>query len=127
LKRMARRTDLKIDGLYLNLDGRFDSRHNRKAIFNAGLIPNIMENPRNRKAPKRKRKRLFNAFIHSLRLRAERTFAWEDKFKRRLLRFEFRPAAALRNEVDGVHAHQPEALLWYLRLAVSYWINRAAP
>jgi hypothetical protein len=41
LKRVARLTDLKIDGSYLNLDGGFDSRHNRKAIFNAGLVPNI--------------------------------------------------------------------------------------
>jgi transposase len=30
----------------------------------------------------------FNAAIHALRLRVERTFAWEDKFKRLLLRFE---------------------------------------
>jgi thioester reductase-like protein len=28
------------------------------------------------------------AAIHALRLRVERTFAWEDKFKRLLLRFE---------------------------------------
>ena len=84
LKRVARLTDLKIDGSYLNLDGGFDSRRNRKAIFNAGLVPNIKENPRNRKAPKRGRKRLFNAAIHSLRLCVERTFSWEDKFKRLL-------------------------------------------
>jgi len=90
LKRVARMTGLKIDGAYLNLDGGFDSRRNRKAIFNAGLIPNINENPRNRKTPKRGRKRLFNAAIHSLRLCLERTFAWEDKFKRLLLRFEFK-------------------------------------
>jgi hypothetical protein len=89
LKRVARLTGLKIDGAYLNLDGGFDSRRNRKAIFNAGLIPNIKENPRNRQVSKRGRKRLFNAAIHSLRLRVERTFAWEDKFKRLLLRFEF--------------------------------------
>ena len=57
-------------------------------IVNAGLIPNIKENPRNRKAPKRGRKRLFNQAIHALRDRVERTFAWEDKFKRLLLRFE---------------------------------------
>ena len=79
LKRMARLADLKIGGSYLNLDGGFDSRYNRKAIFNAGLIPNIKENPRNREIPKHGRKRLFNAAIHSLRLRVERTFAWEDK------------------------------------------------
>ena len=33
---------------------------------------------------------MFNAAIHSLWLCVERTFAWEDKFKRLLLRFEFR-------------------------------------
>jgi hypothetical protein len=81
--------DLKIGGSYLNLDGGFDSRYNRKAIFNAWLIPNIKENPRNREIPKRGRKRLFNAGIYSLRPRVERTFAWEDKVKRLLLRFEF--------------------------------------
>lgn len=51
-------------------------------------IPNIKENPRNRKTPKRGRKRFFNEAIHALRMRVERTFAWEDKFKRLLLRFE---------------------------------------
>jgi hypothetical protein len=45
--------------------------------------------PRSRKAPKRDRKRLFNSAIHALPLRVERTFAWEDKFKRLRLRFEF--------------------------------------
>jgi transposase len=54
----------------------------------AGMIPNIKENPRNRRRTKRGRKRLFNAAIHALRMRVERTFAWEDKFKRLLLRFE---------------------------------------
>ena len=88
LKRVARLTGLERTGAYLNLDGGFDSRHNRKAIFNAGMIPNIKENPRNRKTPKRGRKRLFNKAIHALRERVERTFAWEDKFKRLLLRFE---------------------------------------
>ncbi len=88
LKRVVKLTGLQLDGAYLNLDGGFDSARNRKAIFNAGMIPNIKENPRNRKAPKRGRKRLFNEAIHALRERVERTFAWEDKFKRLLLRFE---------------------------------------
>jgi hypothetical protein len=90
LKRVARLTGLEIEGACLNLDGGSDSRRNRKAIFNAGLVPNVKENPRNRKTPTRGRKRLFNAAIHSLRLCVERTFAWEDKFKRLLLRFEFK-------------------------------------
>ena len=88
LKEVAKEVGVDLRGAYLNLDGGFDSAHNRKCIFNAGLIPNIKENPRNRKRPKRGRKRLFNAAFHTLRLCIERTFAWEDKFKRLLLRFE---------------------------------------
>ena len=89
LKRVAKLTGLDLKGAYLNLDGGFDAQSNRKAIFNAGLIPNIKENPRNRKTPKLGRTRWFNKAIHALRERVERTFAWEDKFKRLLLRFEY--------------------------------------
>ena len=88
LKRVAKMVGLTLTGAYLNLDAGCDSTHNRKCIFNAGMIPNIKENPRNRKRTKRGRKRLFNATIHALRTRVDRTFAWEDKFKRLLLRFE---------------------------------------
>jgi hypothetical protein len=88
LKKVAKEVGVELQGAYLNLDGGFDSARNRKCIFNAGLIPNIKENPRNRKTTKRGRKRFFNAAIHALRLCVERTFAWEDKFKRLLLRFE---------------------------------------
>jgi transposase len=88
LKRVAKLTGLGLQGSYLNLNGGFDSKSNRKAIFNAGMIPNIPENPRNRKTTKRGRKRLVDKAIHLLRDRVERTFAWEDKFKRLLLRFE---------------------------------------
>jgi transposase len=88
LKGVAKLVGLELKGSYLNLDGGFDSKSNRKVIFNAWLIPNINENPRNRKTTKRGRKRLFNKAIHRLRDRVERTFAWEDKFKRLLMRFE---------------------------------------
>ena len=88
LKQVAKQVGLDLRGAYLNLDGGFAAAHNRKCIFNAGMIPNIPENPRNRKTTKRGRKRLFNATIHALRMRVERTLAWEDKFKRLLLRFE---------------------------------------
>jgi Transposase DDE domain len=87
VKQVAKEVGLALEGAYLNLDSGFDSTRNRKCIFNAGLLPNIPENPRNRKRPMRGRKRLFNAALHALRLRVERTFAWEDKFKRLLLRF----------------------------------------
>jgi len=85
LKQVAKMTGLVLTGAYLNLDAGFDSTHNRKCIFNAGMIPNIKENPRNRKHTKRGRKRLFNEVLYALRTRVDRTFAWEDKFKRLLL------------------------------------------
>src|SRR5256714_12254853 len=88
LKKVAKEVGLDLKGAYLNLDGGFDSKANRKGIFNAGMILNIKENPRSRKTPKRGRKRWFNTAMHALRERVERTFAWEDKFKRLLLRFE---------------------------------------
>jgi transposase len=88
LKKVAKKVGLDLRGAYVNLDAGFDSKQNRKLIFNSGMIPNIKENPRNRKRTKRGRKRFFNAAIHALRARVDRTFAWEDKFKRLLLRFE---------------------------------------
>jgi hypothetical protein len=88
LQQVAKKVGVDLRGASLNLDGGFDSARNRKMIFNASLLPNITENPRNRKAPKRGRKRLFTAAIHALRMRVERTVAWEDKFKRLLLRLE---------------------------------------
>src|SRR5713101_216718 len=62
LKQVAKEVGLDLRGAYVNLDGGFDSTRNRKLFFNAA--------------------------IHALRARVERTFAWEDKFKRLLLRFE---------------------------------------
>jgi len=88
LKRVARAVGLDVTGAILNLDAGFDSKANRKCIFNAGLTPNIKENPRNRQKPKRGRKRFFDEIRYKLRFTVERTFAWEDKFKRLLLRFE---------------------------------------
>jgi hypothetical protein len=75
LKRVAKTVGLELGGAYLNLDAGFDSTHHRKCIFNAGRIPNIEENPRNRKRTKRGCKRFFNAAIHALRTRVDRTFA----------------------------------------------------
>jgi len=88
LKRVAREVGLEVSGAVLNLDAGFDSKANRKCVFNAGLKPNIKENPRNRQTPKRGRTRFFDDVLYKLRFIVERTFAWEDKFKRLLLRFE---------------------------------------
>lgn len=72
----------------LNLDAGFDSRKNRKCVWNAGLRPNIKENPRNRKKARRGRKRFFDKEAYKQRFVIERTFAWADKFRRILIRHE---------------------------------------
>ncbi len=75
----------------MSLDSAYDSFINRKVIFNTGMTPNIKENPRNRKNSKRGRKQIFDDAIYEERFRTvERAFAWEDKFKRLLIRFEFK-------------------------------------
>jgi len=88
LKRVARAAGLTLPGAVLNLEAGFDSNTNRQCLFNAGLRPNSKENPRNRQKPNRGRKRFFADALYKLRFIVERTFAWEDKFKRLLLRFE---------------------------------------
>ncbi len=83
---------LTIRKAYFNADMAFDTKEARKVCFNHGVIPNIPENPRNRKQTKRGRKRLFNAEVYTHRFATERTFAWVDKFKRLLVRFERKDA-----------------------------------
>jgi transposase len=87
--RIADTIKLELRGTIVSLDGVYDCRRNRKAIFNRGMVPNINSNPRGRKSAKRGRKPLFDAEIFKERFNTiERVFGWEDKFRRLLLRFE---------------------------------------
>lgn len=87
--RIAQAVGLVLKGTVVSLDGVYDCRMNRKAIFNRGMVPNINANPRGRKLSKRGRKPLFNLAIFQERFHTiERVFGWEDKFRRLLLRFE---------------------------------------
>lgn len=89
LKEIAKAIGISLDGVFMSLDGVYDCMKNRKTIFNMGMIPNIKPNKRNRKKTKRGRKPLFDPKIFEERFQTiERVFAWEDKFKRLLLRFE---------------------------------------
>src|SRR6195952_5839359 len=87
--RIARNGSLDLQGSIVSLDGVYDCRANRKAIFNRGMIPNINPNVRGRKQPKQGRKPLFDPAIFEERFQTiERVFAWEDKFRRLRLRFD---------------------------------------
>jgi transposase len=81
---------LTIKGAYFNADSSFDTREARKVCFNHGLRPNIPENKRNRKRAKPGPKRWFDEAVYKHRFSSERTFAWVDKFKALLIRFERR-------------------------------------
>jgi transposase len=89
VRRIFKKLGCSLKGIIASLDSAYDSSSNRKKIFNAGMIPNIKQNPRNRCKEKRGRKRLYEDWIFQERFETvERVFAWEDKFKRLLLRFE---------------------------------------
>lgn len=81
---------LSIQGAYFNADSAFDTLESRKTCFNHGLKPNIPENPRNRKMNKRGRKRIFNEEVYKHHFTSERSFAWIDKFRALLIRFDRR-------------------------------------
>jgi len=83
-----KRLGLTIRHAFFQADSAFDTKEARKTCFNHGVRPNIAENKRNRKRAKRGRPRLFDADTYKRRFVAERSFAWADKFKRLLIRFE---------------------------------------
>lgn len=85
-----KRLNISIRGAYFNADSAFDTLETRRVCFNHGLHPNIPENRRNRKQPKRGRKRIFNQDVYKRRFTAERSFAWIDKFRALLIRYDRR-------------------------------------
>lgn len=85
-----KRLGLLVQGAVFNADAAFDTREARKVCFNYGLVPNIAENTRNRKSVKRGRRRLFNPDVYKHRFCSERSFAWIDKYRALLVRFERR-------------------------------------
>jgi transposase len=86
--KMMKRLGLVIRGTLFNADSAFDTRAARKVCFNHGVIPNMAENKRNRKTTKRGRKRLFNPAVYTQRFGSERSFAWIDKFRALLIRYD---------------------------------------
>lgn len=88
LARIRNHIGLSIKDSILNLDAGFDSRFNRKIIRKMGMKPNIKENPRSRVHKRRGRPRYFDKIKYKIRFKIERIFAWEDKFRRLINRYE---------------------------------------
>jgi len=93
--RFMKALGLVIAGAYFNADSAFDTLDARKVCFNHKLIPNIAENKRNRKSAKRGRKRFFNPAVYKCRFSSERSFAWIDKFRALLVRFDRKDTCVL--------------------------------
>ena len=71
----------------VNLDPGFDSKENKKICINNGCTPNIKTNPRNSD----KKSTVPQAEIYKQRYVNERAFAWEDSYRRLVIRYEVKP------------------------------------
>lgn len=77
-----------VENSALNADKGFDSKGFRRFCRRRKMVPNVKENVRNRKKPKRGRKREFYQKIYQRRFVNERCFAWVDSFRTLLIRFD---------------------------------------
>jgi hypothetical protein len=71
----------------VNLDPGFDSKINNQVCLSNGCTPNIKTNPRNSK----KLSSAPNPEIYKQRYVNERAFAWEDCYRRLVIRYEVKP------------------------------------
>lgn len=72
-------------GAIFNLDPAFDSKYNKTLIQGADCVPNIKVNPRNSKTKEAVpplKEDYKNRYVN------ERIFAWQDKFRRTIIRWE---------------------------------------
>jgi len=65
--RIAQKVGLDLNKTIVSLDAAYDSRANRKAIFNRGMVPNITENPRGRGTQQRGCQPFFNPALYQER------------------------------------------------------------
>lgn len=84
--------ELDIQNAFLTLDSGFDSMANQNEILKAGLTPVIKPNLRGMKNPNKIEEKL-NDFdllldIYKERFKIERCFAWEDTYRKLVIRYE---------------------------------------
>lgn len=79
-----------LTGSYLTLDAGFDSQANKTMIAWHELIPVIHPNVRNTKDEEKKELLFtdFNEPVYRERIKIERCFAWQDKYRKLVIRYE---------------------------------------
>ena len=82
--------NLDLSGSALTLDSAFDSKANHQLIREQGLIPVIYPNRRNAKEPIviARKFRWFNKEIYKDRYKVERTFGWQDTYRKLALSYD---------------------------------------
>lgn len=79
-----------LEGSYLTLDSGFDSEYNKWLIHSRGMIPVIKPNRRGTKNEQKLEKMFsdFNEPVYKKRFTIERTFAWQDTYRKLVIRYE---------------------------------------
>lgn len=82
--------DLDLKNSFFNLDSGFDSEYNKFIIRKHNMIPNIKVNARGTKDRDKLYKKYddFNPEIYKQRFNIERTFAWQDTYRKLVIRYE---------------------------------------
>ena len=84
---LVQEAQIVLEDLFMNADSGFDARALREACFRRDIEANIAHNPRS--APSEATAdHYFDAELYRQRTAIERTNAWLDRFKTRLVRYE---------------------------------------
>ena len=81
---------INLEGSVLTLDSGFDSQNNKTTIKEQKLISVIYPNQRNTKNPIKiaQKFRWFKKEIYKERYKIERTFAWQDTYRRIVISYD---------------------------------------
>jgi transposase len=90
LKLFTKKIGINMDGSALTLDSGFDSNDNKIRIKSQKLTPVICPNRRNTKNPIKlaQKFRWFKKKIYKERYKIERTFAWQDTYRRIVVSYD---------------------------------------
>jgi len=91
---LTSRLGIDLSGSALTLDSGFDSQADRNAIKNQQMTPVIYPNRRNTKQPIAiaRKFRWFNRDIYRERYKVERTFGWQDTYRKLVVSYDRLPA-----------------------------------
>ena len=86
----SKRIGMDLSGSALTLDSGFDSKVNHRLIREHGLMPVIYPNRRNAKAPIviARKFRWFDKEVYKQRYKVERTFGWQDTYRKLALSYD---------------------------------------